>query len=119
MSTFPALPMRFDPPSEKRSTAVGIVATVLVHLLLLLVMPRLSLRNDYSGVPSGSAPKSEFNIELAPEQVAPPAPLAPSRFVETNPNAPENTPDDTPNFSNRNQQSAQEKATPDAKGDRP
>ena len=41
----------------------------------------------------------------------------PPKFVETNPDAPENTPDNTTNFAAQNQQSAQEKPNPDSKGD--
>ena len=43
----------------------------------------------------------------------------PDRFVEANPNAPENIPDKTHNFSDRNQQVAQEKPTPNGKSDMP
>ncbi len=46
-------------------------------------------------------------------------PKDPFKFVETNPDAPENTPDKTVNFSSQNQQVAQEKPTPDGKNDRP
>ena len=61
----------------------------------------------------GIKPKNrDFNFQLTPSDIPkPPTPQKdPSRFVETNPDAPENTPDKTDNFSNRNQQSAQAEA---------
>jgi hypothetical protein len=62
----------------------------------------------------------DFNIELTPETFTKPAPPPPpSKFVETNPDAPENIPDKTNNFGAQNQQVAQEKPTPDGKSDRP
>lgn len=86
--------------------------TVLFHLFLLLLAPLLPTeRLAGGGAPfpasSGADRARDFNIELAPapaaEQAAPP----PANFVETNPDAPENTPDRTASFSNRNQQSGQ------------
>ncbi len=44
---------------------------------------------------------------------------APKKFVETNPDAPENAPDKSNNFAARNQQVAQEKPQADAHNDRP
>ena len=67
------------------------------------------------------APGKQYNIELTPESPVKPAEKQPDpfRFVETNPDAPENTPDKTTNFAAQNQQVAQEKPTPDGKSDRP
>ena len=95
-----------------RSIGIGIACTVLFHVLLLWLSPRFHL-NEFSGVHSGikvakpSQGKS-FDFELTPmtEQEK----KDPFQFVETNSAAPENTPDKTSNFSNRNQQSAQEVA---------
>ncbi|MDX2186847.1 MAG: hypothetical protein SFV32_07945 [Opitutaceae bacterium] len=59
-------------------------------------------------------PKPVFSIEvnsedfLVPERQNSESP-PPDRFIETNPDAPENVPDATRNFSDRNQQVAQEK----------
>jgi hypothetical protein len=107
---------------DSRSTAIGVGAVLLFHLFLWLFGPYL-LRFDH--VPAAVRPHStsrEFNIELAPEMFAktpPPKPKDPFKFVETNPDAPENTPDKTNNFAAQNQQVAQEKPTPDGKSDMP
>lgn len=93
-----------------RSIEIGVVCTLLFHGLLLTVAPRLPVELLHGAViPTGGAGTAaqDFNIELAAE----PEPKAdPFRFVETNPDAPENEPDQTANFSNRNQQSAQTEA---------
>src|SRR5205085_998972 len=68
-----------------------------------------------------AAPR-QFNIELAPDTFAKPAevkPPPPFKFVETNPDAPENTPDKTQNFAARNTQAAQEKPAEKNDSDRP
>ncbi|MCX6951251.1 MAG: hypothetical protein NTV51_03570, partial [Verrucomicrobia bacterium] len=67
-----------------------------------------------------AAPR-QFSIELAPDTFVKPVPKPPppNKFVEANPDAPENTPDKTNNFADRNQQVAQEKPTPDGKSDMP
>lgn len=105
---------------DTRSTAIGVLGVILVHLLLLLFGPHL-LRLEHA--PSILRPHSsarQFNIEIAPETFTKPqpkqrpAPPPPKQFVETNPDAPENIPDKTNNFAAQNQQVAQEKATPNA-----
>jgi hypothetical protein len=107
-----------DPDS--RSVLIGVLGTILIHLLLLLLGPRL-LRSDAPHVlmrPHASA--RQFSIEIAPDTFKkPPKPKPPMKFVETNPDAPENVPDNTNNFAARNQQVAQEKPTPNGKSDRP
>ncbi|MBL9205418.1 MAG: hypothetical protein JNN01_10065, partial [Opitutaceae bacterium] len=64
-----------------------------------------------------------FNIELEPEEqkvaAKPVPPAKPFKFVEINPDAPDNPPDKTENFGAQNQQVAQEKPTPDGKSDAP
>src|SRR5687768_3218019 len=84
-----------DPDS--RSVTIGIVAAIGFHLLLWLIAPYL-LRFEplAAGAAQTTAAPKPFNIELAPETFAKdePTPL-PNRFVETNPDAPENTPDKT------------------------
>lgn len=111
----------WDEP-ESRSTLVGIVGVVLFYLLMWLLAPYL-MRFDPVVASTGrthAAPK-QFSIELAPDTFAKPVPKPPDplRFVETNPDAPENIPDKTNNFGAQNQQVAQEKPTPDGKSDRP
>ncbi len=96
--------------STGRSILIGIGCTLLFHLLLVLLSPQFSF-NRFSGVHSGinvthNKPGKSFDFELA-QPVTPPEEKNPFKYVETNPDAPENTPDKTANFSNRNQQSAQ------------
>jgi hypothetical protein len=108
-----------DPDS--RSTLVGLIGVILFFLFWLItwiIDPPL-----FTYDPSLAAQNAarDFNIELSPETFAkpPPKPPLPNKFVETNPEAPENIPDKTNNFGAQNQQVAQEKPTPDGKSDRP
>ncbi len=105
---------------DTRSVLIGLAAVIVFHLLLWVVGPRLM---HFDASLAGTQPSStarDFNIELTPEMFEkPPKPADPQRFVETNPEAPENTPDKTNNFAAQNQQVAQQKPTPDSKSDRP
>lgn len=99
--------------SPNRSIEIGIACTVLFHVLLFWLAPHLTVdRMTGPGAGMGIKPKNrDFNFQLAPGEIPKPQPKKdPSKFVETNPDAPENTPDKTDNFSNRNQQSAQAEA---------
>ncbi len=106
-------PDRPPPPEREpadRSIRIGIACTILFHILLLWLSPRFKF-DEFSGVHSGISVQNQnrgksFDFELA-QPKAPPEPKNPFKFVETNPDAPDNTPDKTENFSNRNQQSAQ------------
>lgn len=96
-----------------RSILIGIVATIVIHLLLAVFSPNFGF-SEFSGVHTGISVNNQnqgktFDFELAPPDVPEKQPV-PSQFVETNPDAPENEPDKTANFSNRNQQSAQKEA---------
>lgn len=99
---------------ENRSIEIGLACTLLFHVLAVLIAPRLPT-GMLSGVPihgvaANASDGQNFDIQLMPD-LAPPAPAPdPSRYVETNPDAPENTPDKTTNFSDRNQQLAQPEA---------
>jgi hypothetical protein len=113
---------RWSRDEDTRSVQIGVVATLLVHLLLLLALPYL-LRRTADAVAVKPADKT-FNIELAPEEPEVPLtqaqpPAKPFNFVEVNPDAPDNPPDQTENFGAQNQQVAQEKPTPDGKSDTP
>ena len=117
MTTRSAQLNQIPPPPERvapdRSIAIGLACTVLFHLLLVWLSPRFAF-DKFTGVHSGisvtSANKGKsFDFELAQSPVKAKE-RDPFRFVETNSAAPENTPDETTNFSNRNQQSAQEVA---------
>ncbi|MBI3884368.1 MAG: hypothetical protein HY302_01360 [Opitutae bacterium] len=96
-----------------RSVEIGLVCTILFHVLLFWLAPHLTMTKiTGTGTGFGVRPKQrDFNFQLAPGDVPKPPPKKdPTKFVETNPDAPENTPDKTDNFSNRNQQSAQTEA---------
>jgi hypothetical protein len=110
----------WDDP-DARSTLVGVAGVLLCYLLLGLLAPVLLRVTPVAPIASARPAAKQFNIEIAPDAFAkPPEPVpVPNKFVETNPDAPENTPDKTNNFSDRNQQVAQEKPTPDGKSDRP
>ncbi len=107
---------RPDIPEKDRSDysiAIGLACTVLFHLLLVWFSPQFAFEKfsgSHSGISVTSANKGKtFDFELAQPAVTEKERDA-FRFVETNSAAPENTPDKTTNFSNRNQQSAQEVA---------
>ncbi len=98
--------------NTSRSILIGIICTLLFHVFVMLLSPEFSF-NRFTGVHSGihvtSANKGKtFDFELA--QVPEKEERNQLNFVETNSAAPENTPDKTNNFSNRNQQAAQEVA---------
>lgn len=94
---------------DTRSVQIGLIWTVLVHLLLLLLAPQM-LRTEFSPgrfVRPGTNARN-FDIEITPEGFGVrPTPPPPSKFVETNPDANNNIPDNTANFAAQNQQAAQ------------
>lgn len=116
MSTYryAALGDRPEAPEQAgsdRSILIGVVGTILFHVLLLVVSPRLAF-DEFSGIHTGIQMNpvtrgQTFDFELTDAVRPEEAERNPFRFVETNPDAPENEPDKTENFSNRNQQSAQ------------
>lgn len=94
----------------ERSVLIGFVATVLFHVLLAVLSPQFAF-DSFSGVHTGiSVARTQqgktFDFELTPPTVQE-KPRQPFQFVDTNPDAPENEPDKTNNFSNRTQQAAQ------------
>jgi hypothetical protein len=112
------VPGLFQDP-EKRSIEVGVAGTIIVHLLLLLFLPQIMKNQSSHAALRPKPPNRPFNIQLAPLPKKPPAPAIPKKFVEPNPNANHNTPDNTNNFGAQNQQVAQEKPTPNGKSDMP
>jgi hypothetical protein len=104
---------------ESRSTAIGLAGVVLIHLLLWYVSPHVLRLEHVPGEVRPHATAKQFNIELDPETLTKTEKQKdPFKFVETNPEAPENIPDKTENFAAQNQQAAQEKPNPDGKSDR-
>jgi hypothetical protein len=95
---------------DTRSIQVGLIWTLLVHLVLLLLAPRIFHSEGSPGqfVRPGTNARN-FDIELTPESLAfaPRSAPRPMRFVETNPDANNNIPDNTDNFGAQNQQAAQ------------
>lgn len=92
---------------DTRSIQIGLLWTVLVHLLILLLAPQL-LQNEFSSVRyvhSKLRPHT-FEVELAPNAFMKPPPSL-GHFVEPNPNANNKIPDKTSNFGAQNQQAAQ------------
>jgi hypothetical protein len=106
--------------NERRAISVGITGTLLLHVLLLWMAPRLDrmMLGDPSEQRTGSDDTArQFEIELMSEEV--PEPVEPNRFVEVNPDAPDNPPDETINFGARNQQLAQEEPDLENRSDMP
>jgi hypothetical protein len=109
--------------SDNKSIQVGIIGTILLHIILFFILPHMA-RLGYFGKEKQTVtytkPKpKEIEIPLSAFLPPPPQPKSPPKFVEANPNAPENIPDHTTNFSDRNQQVAQEKPTPGGHNDHP
>lgn len=112
----------FSDKSDVRAVQIGVVATIVVHVLLIALAPKLDQWIDIGTAQPASTDWAarEFQIEIAPEvpeqtteQTGMP------KFVEANPNAPDNIPDKTDNVASQNQQAAQEVPTPDGKSDAP
>ncbi len=100
---------------ESRAIQIGVVGTILIHLLLLLLAPHFEPRGGGLPLASADDPNRSFDIQMDSDTFFTP----PQNFVEVNPDAPENTPDRTDNFGERNQQVAQETPTPDGQSESP
>jgi hypothetical protein len=124
LSPPPAAPRRVLPRlssnPETRSVQIGVIGTLVLHLLLFVAAPYF-LTVGPTVLPRSEEPQT-FSIEMPPDEfeTQKPAPKpAPFKFVEANPDAPDNVPDKTDNFSFMNQQVAQEKPTPNGTSDMP
>jgi hypothetical protein len=96
--------------SSRRTVQVSVLATLLLHLLLFVAVPRVFRPDPRSGLLDRVPREKTFNVDLAPEEEPKPTPPPkPFKFVEINPDAPDNPPDKTENFGAQNQQVAQEK----------
>lgn len=112
---------RLSSNPETRSVQIGVIGTLLLHVLLFVAAPYFMNLGPATMIPQ-SRPPQTFSIEMAPEEFEAPKTQPkppPFKFVEANPDAPDNVPDKTNNFSFMNQQVAQEKPTPDGKNDMP
>lgn len=110
---------------DSESMIAGVLLAILIWpsliLLLWLVSLHLGKAPSFVAVDPNHAGEKNFEINIVEpdEFLMPQKPKQrPQQFVEVNPDAPENMPDDTANFGARNQQAAQEKPNPDANGDR-
>lgn len=90
--------------SQGNSVSIGIAATILLHAILYFGTPHSFL---HGSTRQPDKYPEDLQFELTPEE-PPPEPM---KFVETNPDAPDNKPDKTQNFAAQNQQAAQEKPT--------
>ena len=89
---------------DKRALVIGILGTLVFHLVFFVAVPRSLI---VLGPADAADSRLGEDLELVlteEEEEPPPQP----RYVETNPEAPENEPDPTDNFSARNQQAANE-----------
>jgi hypothetical protein len=107
-----------------RAIQVGVLGTVLVHLLLLWLLPKLPWHESAGLVAMDpeDACAATFEVQLAPDAFATlpvTPPPVPPKFVEINPAAPDNAPDQTNNFAAQNQQAAQPVPTPNGQSDTP
>jgi hypothetical protein len=98
---------REEAASERWPMIVGLAGTVLIHLLAVVMIREIpeSVEVPVEDVADLRAKydKQELTLMLADETPPP----QPKRFVEVNPDAPENDPGKTDSFGARNQQSAQ------------
>ena len=87
---------------RRKQTVLALSCALLVHLLLWLTLPDrvIAFRS------STDADEASLEIELVPDETLPEE----LRFVEANPDVPENEPDQTKQYSFRSQQAADEQA---------
>ena len=87
-------------PGRRRATVIGLLVALFVHLLLYLCLPE-----KFYPVPIAVSPADEIELELEMAAVEEPSPES-LRFVEANPEVPENTPDRSDQYSYRSTQAA-------------
>ena len=109
-----------DPDTESMVTGMILAAIIWPTFVLLLWLGTRHLGADSHATPFKAARRPNLDVQLMPDEfIMPRKPeKAAPKFVETNPDAPENMPDKTDNIAAQNQQAAQEKPNPDAHGDR-
>ncbi len=91
---------RFFDRDRVERLLVAAAITLFFHALLFLVLRDSLLQ----GGPLLQEKKPTYHIKLTPLEEPPPLP---DHYVEANPEVPQNKPDDTVNFSSRDQQAAQ------------
>lgn len=107
---------------ERRAVTIGLVVTAGVHGVLFLILPWLPpMAKPGGGEGVGAVTRSgqNFEVRMMPDGTEEEAALSMPRFVEVNPDAPDNVPDRTDNVGAQNQQVAQEEPTPGGDSDTP
>lgn len=100
-----------NPPAKDRIRILAAsIATCLIHLGIVFLTPE-----DGFIKPSEERTPVNPTYEVA---LVPPEPEE-QQFVQTNPDVPQNEPDETRNFANRSQQAAQEDPDPDSEDSMP
>lgn len=103
----------------------GVIGTLIAHVLLALLAFWLPKNYFLPDTPATEdAASRSFQIELSESLAKAPEPakadeITPKKFVEVNPAAPENIPDNTSNLGAQNQQVAQPEPSPETKSDAP
>ncbi len=85
---------------SRKSLIAGVIGTILFHLIGFFGMPSDIFTTERTEVADRFR---EFDVELMPAEEEPE-----QVYTQTNPDAPENEPDNTQNFAARSQQAAQE-----------
>lgn len=133
MKTGPSTPQQSRPPGERRRHALserspawraGVAGTILAHVLLgvlLWWLPKDYFLPETAGNEDAASRSFEIELSEALAQVTPVPTMevAPPKFVEVNPAAPENMPDETNLVGAQNQQVAQPVPTPEGVSDTP
>jgi hypothetical protein len=86
-------------PPERRDWLVPLLLALLIHLGLFLIIPDQLM----PGIDLSETEESSVELTLLPSETLPPEDM---QYVEVNPEAPENTPDETNQYSFRDQQAA-------------
>ncbi len=86
---------------SRRSLIAGVIGTILFHLIGFLWMPSDVFTTERAEIQDRFR---DYEVELMPPEEEEPEQV----YTQTNPDAPENEPDQTNNFAARSQQAAQE-----------
>ncbi len=110
----------FRPKFDRRSITIGLLGAIVLHVLLLVFGPKLETLIGHDGEAlwsKSAAQRPKFDIEMLPDDYFETPPPPPDKFVDINPDAPDNPPDKTKQFSSQNQQVAQEVPTADGESE--
>lgn len=105
-------------PQDMRRFVVAAICAVVIHVGGLLALAPLAIANETDEAAVQPEEEQAFEVQYVEE--------LPERYVETNPDLPENEPDETNNIASRDQQAAQvnpptsdDAMTPDLDGEDP